>query len=76
MSSFFMLKTKKLFVFENEFHQAFSHKNCAGCAIGKSHLVVLVAICKSQLAGRKKALKATCKNVDKIDPSITNILQL
>ncbi len=50
-------KTKKLFVFENEFHDAFSNENCLGCAICKLHLAVLVAICKLQLAVHKKASK-------------------
>ena len=47
-------------VFENEFPNAFSYKNCAGCAIRKSHIAVLVAIRKSQLAVRKKSLKKLC----------------
>jgi hypothetical protein len=46
----FAQKTKKLLGFENEFHHAFSYKKGAGCAICKSHLAVLVAICKLQLA--------------------------
>ncbi len=53
-------RQKKLLVFENKFHRAFSYKNCSGCAIRKSHLAVLAvldAIRKSQLAVRKKALK-------------------
>jgi hypothetical protein len=54
---FFMRKTKKLLVFENEFDHAFSYKNCAGCAIHKLHLAVLIAICNPQLAMRKKASK-------------------
>jgi len=67
--SFFTGKTKKLLVFENEFHLAFSYENCASCAIHKLHLAVLVVICKSQLALSKKSFeKATCKNVDEIDP--------
>jgi hypothetical protein len=65
----FHLKDKKLLVFKNQFHHAFSYKNCAGCAIRKSHLAVLVAIRKSQLALRKKSFeKATHKNVDEINP--------
>jgi hypothetical protein len=51
--SFFTRKTKKLLIFENELHHAFSYENCAVCAIRKSHLVVLavhVAICKSQIS--------------------------
>jgi hypothetical protein len=58
--------TKKLLVLENEFHHAFSYKNCAGCAIRKLHLallVVLVAICKSPLAVRKKASKKLIVNI-------------
>jgi hypothetical protein len=55
--SFFTQKTKKLLVFENEFHHAFSYKNFAGRAIRKSHLAVPVAIHKSQIAVRKKASK-------------------
>jgi hypothetical protein len=43
-----------LLAFENEFHHAFSYKKCAGCAIRKLHLAVLVAICKSELAVSKK----------------------
>jgi hypothetical protein len=54
---FFARKTKKLLVFKNKFHHTFSYKNCAGCAIRKAHLGVLVAIRKSQLAVLKKALK-------------------
>jgi hypothetical protein len=66
---FFVGKTKKLLVFENKFHRAFSCENCAGCAIYKSHLAVLVAIRKLQLAAHKKSFeKVTHKNVDKIDP--------
>jgi hypothetical protein len=41
---FFMQKTKKQLVFENEFHQAFLYDNCAGCAMHKSHLAVLVVL--------------------------------
>jgi hypothetical protein len=44
MRSFFTQKTKKLLVFENEFHHAFLHENCAGCAIRKSHLTVVVVL--------------------------------
>jgi hypothetical protein len=55
--SFFTRKTKKLLVFENEFHHAFLYKNCAGRAIRNSHLAVPVAIRKSQIAVRKKASK-------------------
>jgi hypothetical protein len=44
MCGFFTRKTKKWLVFEKEFHHAFSYKNCAGCAIRKSHLVVLVVL--------------------------------
>jgi len=54
---FFVRKTKKLLVFENKFHHALLYKNCTGCAIRESHLAVLVAICKSQLAMHKKDLK-------------------
>jgi hypothetical protein len=46
----FHKKDKKLPVYEN----AFSCENCAGCAIRKLHLAVLVAFCKSQLAVQKK----------------------
>jgi hypothetical protein len=42
---FFTRNTKKLLVFENEFHHAVMHVNCAGCVIRKLHLVVLVATC-------------------------------
>ncbi len=63
-----MRMTKKLLVFENEFHHDFLYENCAGCAICKSHLAVLVAICKLQLAVRKKLQKVECKNIDEIDP--------
>jgi hypothetical protein len=52
-------KDKKQLVFENKFHHAFLYENCDGYALWKSHLVVLVAICKSQLAVCKKALKKT-----------------
>jgi hypothetical protein len=54
---FFTQKTKKLLVFENEFHHAFLYENCAGFAIYKSHLAVLVATWKLQLAVRKKSFK-------------------
>jgi hypothetical protein len=64
---FFMQKTKSCLFFENEFHHAFLYENCAGCAICKSHLAVLVAICKLQLAVRKKASKKPRRNVDEID---------
>ncbi len=57
MRSFFTQKTKKLLISENEFHHAFSYEICAGCAIRKSRLAVLVAIRKSQLAVRKKTSK-------------------
>ncbi len=56
-AAFLLERQKKLLVFENKFHRAFSYKNCSGCAIRKLHLAVLVAICKLQLAVRKKALK-------------------
>jgi hypothetical protein len=56
----FFAKDKKLLVFENEFHHAFSSQNCGSCDIRKSHLAVLVAICKSQLVVLKKALKKPC----------------
>jgi hypothetical protein len=56
MRSFFTRKTKKLLVFENEFHHAFLYENCAGCAICKSHLAVLVVIRKSQIAVPPKNL--------------------
>ncbi len=69
-----MRMTKKLLVFENEFQHAFSYENCAGCAIRKSYLAVLVAlvaICKSQLAVRKKASKKlSVKILMKLTPSI------
>jgi hypothetical protein len=39
------------------FTMIFLYENCAGCEIQKSHLAVLVAIHKLQLAVRKKALK-------------------
>jgi hypothetical protein len=69
MNGFFVRKTKKLPVFENEFYRAFLYKNCVGCAIHKPHLAILVTICKLQLAVRKKASKkARCKHVDEIDP--------
>jgi hypothetical protein len=69
MHGFFHVKDKKLLVFKNEFHHAFSSKNCAGWAICKLHLAVLVVICKSQLSVRKKALKMPhIKNADEIDP--------
>jgi hypothetical protein len=68
-ANLFAWKTKKLLVFENKFHHAFLYKNCAGCAICKLHLAVLVAICKSQLTVHKKALKKLhVKNDDEIDP--------
>ncbi len=67
MRDFFTQKTKSCLFLENEFHHAFSYKNCAGCAIRKSHLAVLVAICKLQLAVRKKA---SHKNVDEINPCL------
>ena len=54
---FFTRKTKKLLVLGNDFHHAFLYENCAGCAICKLHLAVLVAIRKSQLVVHKKALK-------------------
>ncbi len=57
-----------LLAFENEFHHAFSYKKCAGCAIRKLHLAVLVAICKSELAVSKKKFWKRCKDVDEIDP--------
>jgi len=53
----FNLKHKKLHVFENEFHNAFLYKNCAGCAIRKLHKAVLVAIRKSQKAMHKIKLR-------------------
>jgi hypothetical protein len=53
VTSFSKQKTKKLLVFENEFPHAFLYENCAGCAIHKSHLAVLVAIRKSLLFVRK-----------------------
>ncbi len=66
-----MRKTKKLLVFENEFHHAFSYENSAGCAICKLHLAVLVAICKSQLAVRKKSFeKAVHKMFMKSTPGL------
>ncbi len=52
-----MRKKKKLLVFENEFYHAFLYENCAGCAICESHLAVLVAICKLQLAVRKETFE-------------------
>ncbi len=57
MRSSFTWETKKLPVFENKFHHAFLYEHCAACAICKLHLAVLVAIGKSQLVVRKKALK-------------------
>jgi hypothetical protein len=58
MRSFFARKTKKLLVFENEFHQAICKLLLAVLvAINKLHLAVLVAIRKSQLAVHKKASK-------------------
>ncbi len=63
MRNFFVRKTKKLLVFENELHHAFLYENCVGFAICKSHLVVLVATRKSQLALHKKSFqKAMNKN--------------
>jgi hypothetical protein len=53
----FFAKDKKLLVFENEFHHTFLSQICGGCDIRKSHLAVLVAICKSQLVVLKKASK-------------------
>jgi hypothetical protein len=58
MRGFFTRKTKKLLVFENELHHAFLYKNCAGCAIRKLHLAVLVAIRKAQLSVQKKLRKS------------------
>jgi hypothetical protein len=52
--AFFVRKKKKLLVFENEFYHAFLYENCAGCAICELHLVVLVTICKLQLAVHKE----------------------
>jgi hypothetical protein len=70
MCGFFAWKTKKLLVFENEFHHAFLYKNCADCAICKLHSAVLVAIRKSQLVvHRKNFKKAGHKNVDEINTS-------
>jgi len=57
MHCYFVQKTKKLLVLENEFHHAFSYEYCAGCAIHKSYLVVPVAIHKLQLAVRKKSFE-------------------
>jgi hypothetical protein len=54
------MKDKKLLVFKNEFRHAFSNKNCAGCVICKSHLVVLVVL----VATRKSQL-AVCKKLQK-----------
>jgi hypothetical protein len=67
MSGYFTQKTKKLIVFENEFHHALLYENCDGYVVRKSHLAVLVAICKSQLVVYKKALKKR-KNIDKNGP--------
>jgi hypothetical protein len=44
----FTHKAKKLLVFVKKIHHAFSYESCAGCAIQKLHLAVLVAIPKSQ----------------------------
>ncbi len=78
MHGFFARKTKKLLVFENEFYHSFSYENCAGRAIRKSHLavlVVLVAFHKLQLAVRKKALKKPCiKMLMKLTPGGKNWL--
>ncbi len=66
MQIFFTQKTKSCLFFKNKFHHAFLYKNCAGCAIHKSHLavlLVLVVICKSQLAKHEKALKKQHKNM-------------
>jgi hypothetical protein len=57
MHGFFMRKAKNCLFFENNFHRAFSYKNCPGCAVHKLRLAVLVAICKLQSAVHKKALK-------------------
>jgi hypothetical protein len=48
MRSFFVKKTKKLLIFENEFHHAFSYEICAGCAIRKSQLAVFKKALKKQ----------------------------
>ncbi len=54
----------------------FLYKNCAVSAIRKSHLAVLVAICKLQLAVRKKSFeKAAHKNIDEIGPKGWSSLQ-
>jgi hypothetical protein len=50
-------RQKKLLVFEDKFHHAFSYKKNSGCAICKLRLAVLVALRKSQLAMHKKASK-------------------
>ncbi len=76
MRGFFAQKTKKLLVFENKFHHAFSYKNCAGCVIHKLLLTVLVAIRKLQLAMRKKSFKKPCiKMLMKLTPvkSLTQV---
>jgi hypothetical protein len=71
MRGFFVRKTKKLLVFENKFPHALLYKNCTGCAIRESHIAVLVAICKSQLAMHKKSFeKASHNNADEIDPQV------
>jgi hypothetical protein len=56
----FLHDRQKSCFFKIKFYHSFSYENCAGCAIRKSHLavlVVLVAFHKLQLAVRKKALK-------------------
>jgi hypothetical protein len=72
----FWSKNKRLLVFENKFHHAFSYENCVGCAIWKSHLAVLVAIPESQLAVLKKASKSCVKMLMELQPGVnlTNIL--
>jgi hypothetical protein len=73
MRGFFTRKTKKLLVFENKPHHAFLYKNCAGCAIRKSHLAVLVAIRKAQLTVQKSSEKAEHKNADENYPGRTSL---
>ncbi len=53
-------RQKSCLFLKTNFTVLFSYKNCSSCAIHKLHLAVLVAICKSQLAVHKKALKKLC----------------
>ncbi len=68
-ASLFHTKDKKLFDYEKKFHHACSYKNCADCAIRKSHLAVLVVHFKLAISCAQKSFKkSTYKNVDEMDP--------